>query len=97
VLGAGAAMADRIPASATDEVGQGWWLGQHGEVGDSLDAHLRVVAHRETLSVVTQEMWGCSPASGWRGGGGRGSTGRGGGWCACGPRDGASWGGEWME
>jgi hypothetical protein len=39
-------MAGRIPAPAVGEVGQGQRLGQHGEVGDSFEAHRGGVAHR---------------------------------------------------
>jgi hypothetical protein len=58
------------------------------------------VAGEGVLAGVRLERWqgkGCSPASGWRGGRGRGSTSRGGGWCARGPWGGASWAGEWPE
>jgi hypothetical protein len=50
--GAGAAMADRILASAIDEVGRGQRLGQHGEVVDSIEASRGGVAHRRGLSVA---------------------------------------------
>jgi hypothetical protein len=36
--GAGAAMVGRILASAVGEVGRGRWLGQHSEMGDSIEA-----------------------------------------------------------
>jgi hypothetical protein len=36
----------QIPVVAIGEVGQGRWLGQHGEVGDSFEAHRGGVAHR---------------------------------------------------
>jgi hypothetical protein len=38
---AGAAVADRIPTPAVSEVGRGRWLGQHGEMGNSFEAHRR--------------------------------------------------------
>jgi hypothetical protein len=44
--GAGAAMAGQIPVTVTGKVGRGWRLGQHGEVGDPLEAHLGGKAHR---------------------------------------------------
>jgi hypothetical protein len=44
--GAGAAVVGQIPVVAIGEVGQGRWLGQHGEVGDSFEAHRGGVAHR---------------------------------------------------
>jgi hypothetical protein len=47
-------VADRIPAPAIDEVGRGWWLGQHGEVVDSIEASQGGVAHRRALSAAAR-------------------------------------------
>jgi hypothetical protein len=59
-------VADRIPASATDEVGHGRRLGQHGEVGDSFEAHWGGEAHRRGLSAVVAARQRGSPVLGWR-------------------------------
>jgi hypothetical protein len=40
-----------ISTPTVGEVGRGWWLGQHGEVGDSFEAHQGGGAHQtRTLS-----------------------------------------------
>jgi hypothetical protein len=39
-------VASRIPVSAANEVGRGRRLGQHGEVGNSIEAHWGGEAHR---------------------------------------------------
>jgi hypothetical protein len=44
--GEGAAVAGRISVTAIDEVGWERRLGQHGEVGDPLEAHRGGKAHR---------------------------------------------------
>jgi hypothetical protein len=41
VPGEGVVVVGRISMSVAAEVGQGWRLGQHGEVGDSFEAHWR--------------------------------------------------------
>jgi hypothetical protein len=47
-----AAVADRIPASANNEVDQGRQLGQHGAVGSSIGVSQGGVAHRRGLSAA---------------------------------------------
>jgi hypothetical protein len=44
--GAGTAVAGQILAPAVSEEGRGWWLGQHGKVGDSFEGHRGGMAHR---------------------------------------------------
>jgi hypothetical protein len=44
--GAGVVVAGRIPMIAAGEVGQGWWLGQHDEVGDLFEVHRGGEVHR---------------------------------------------------
>jgi hypothetical protein len=44
--GAGAVVADRIPTTATGEVGRGQRLGQHDKVGDLFEVHRGGEAHR---------------------------------------------------
>jgi hypothetical protein len=39
-------VAGRILVPTVSVVGRGWWLGQHGEVGDSFEAHQGGEAHR---------------------------------------------------
>jgi hypothetical protein len=65
---AGAAVAGQIPASAAGEVGRGWRLGQHGEVGDSFEAHRGGEAHRRGLSAVAAARWRGSLVLGRRSG-----------------------------
>jgi hypothetical protein len=52
--GAGAAVAGRIPVPAVSEVGRERRLGQHGFVGNSIEASRGGVAHRDTLSTTAQ-------------------------------------------
>jgi hypothetical protein len=43
-----------ISAPAVDEVGWGWWLGQHSEVVDSIEASQGGVAHQRGLSAAAR-------------------------------------------
>jgi hypothetical protein len=52
-----------IPAPAIGKVGQEWWLGQHGNTGNSIEASQGGVDPRKTMSAVAQYRWGCSLAS----------------------------------
>jgi hypothetical protein len=61
----------RILTSITGEVGQGRRLGQHGEVGDSFEAHRRVEPHRRGLSVAWRRG---SSVLGWRASGRHGGA-----------------------
>jgi hypothetical protein len=59
-------VASRILASAISEVGQGWQLGQHGKVGNSIEVHRGGEAHRSGLSTVAVARWRGSPVLGRR-------------------------------
>jgi hypothetical protein len=48
------AVAGRIPVPVVGEVGRERQLGQHGFVGNSIEASRGGVAHRDTLSTVAQ-------------------------------------------
>jgi hypothetical protein len=59
----------RIPALADGEVDGGRRLGQHGEVGSSIEVSWGGVAHRRGLSAVA--LWRSSMVLGRRSGGWR--------------------------